>query len=51
MRMHNDPFTPKKREQGCTCGKYLAIYIPAGEHIHPCKVHPHIAIYGSRVIC
>ena len=35
----------------CQCNKPLMIVIPPGRHIHPCPVHPDVAIYGQNIMC
>ena len=37
---------PQMPDPNCQCGKPLMIVIPAGQHIHPCHVHPDVIIYG-----
>lgn len=34
------------RDPNCTCGEPLLLYIPPGEHAHPCPVHPDHAVRG-----
>lgn len=38
-------------DPNCTCNKPFHIYIPAGEHFHPCKVHTNVVIYGRDIRC
>jgi len=45
-----DPWIPKI-DPNCNCGKPLMISIPAGLHIHPCKVHHHVILRGSEIYC
>lgn len=42
---------PERPQYGCTCGKPMLLYIPAGSHAHPCPVHPEFAVYGQEVTC
>ena len=51
IRYHETPKDERKRrDPRCTCGKPLLLYIPPGEHAHPCPVHPERAVYGSGPI-
>ena len=48
--MHEDSIKwPPKPDPKCTCGKPIGIVIPRGEHIHPCSIHPDVALYGDMV--
>ena len=40
-----------EKPNGCKCGEPLMLYIPPGEHAHPCPVHPERVIYGSDIRC
>ena len=40
---------PPQPDPNCMCGKPLMIVIPAGQHIHPCPVHPSFIVYGSGI--
>jgi len=42
---------PKRKPIGCTCGKPIGIFIPPGQHIHPCPVHPDKVLRGSNIRC
>ena len=37
---------PLRRDSNCMCGKPLMLYIPPGEHVHPCPVHPEVVLHG-----
>lgn len=38
-------------DPNCMCGKPMMIYIPPGQHIHPCPVHPDRIMRGPDIIC
>jgi len=53
-RFHDVPHDDEKWGRPgphCTCGKPLGIYVRPGQHIHPCPVHPGVAIYGTAIYC
>ena len=51
MRMHDDPkpIVPQP-DPRCVCGKPFLLYIPPGEHVHLCSIHPERAVYGSGAV-
>ena len=50
---HNIPPTSNHFNQpnpGCRCFSPLSIVLLPGQHVHPCPVHPKMAIYGQTCI-
>jgi hypothetical protein len=40
---------PRRPDPNCNCGKPMGIYIPPGEHVHPCPVHPERVMRGPEI--
>jgi len=40
----------KLPNSNCKCNVPLLVYIPPGQHIHPCTIHPEFAVYSNNVI-
>ncbi len=36
----------KTPDPNCMCGKPFWMYIPPGQHVHPCLVHPEYVLHG-----
>ncbi len=40
---------PTIPDLNCQCGKALMIYIPPGDHLHPCPIHPDYIVRGPDI--